>query len=90
MQIVPPTEPGKKPIVAKTNGKRRQAKSLATKETLHLKEQPKAVAAHAIGIDVADRIATAAYFLAECRGFEPGHELDDWLVAERQVRALNS
>ena len=31
-------------------------------------------------------IATAAYYKAERRGFVPGHELDDWLVAEREVR----
>jgi hypothetical protein len=28
-------------------------------------------------------IAVRAYFLAERRGFEHGHELDDWLDAER-------
>lgn len=32
-----------------------------------------------------DRIATAAYFRAEKRGFEPGHELEDWLIAEFEV-----
>ncbi len=31
-------------------------------------------------------IERAAYFLAEARGFEAGHELDDWLAAEQQVR----
>lgn len=30
-------------------------------------------------------IAEAAYFMAESRGFEPGFELEDWLVAEREV-----
>ena len=30
-------------------------------------------------------IATAAYFRAEKRGFEPGHELEDWLAAETDV-----
>jgi hypothetical protein len=33
------------------------------------------------------RIAEAAYWRAERRGFEPGHELDDWLEAEREVDA---
>ncbi|HKE95658.1 MAG TPA: DUF2934 domain-containing protein [Povalibacter sp.] len=33
-----------------------------------------------------ERIATTAYFLAAERNFSPGHELDDWLEAERQVR----
>ncbi len=30
-------------------------------------------------------IREAAYHHAEARGFEPGHELDDWLVAEAEV-----
>ena len=30
-------------------------------------------------------IAQAAYFRAKHRGFEPGHELDDWLAAEAEV-----
>ena len=32
-------------------------------------------------------IAQAAYYLAEHRGFDPGHELEDWLVAESQIDA---
>jgi len=30
-------------------------------------------------------IAKAAYHKAECRGFAPGHELEDWLAAENEV-----
>ena len=30
-------------------------------------------------------IATAAYRIAERRGFAPGHELEDWLAAENEV-----
>jgi hypothetical protein len=30
-------------------------------------------------------IAEAAYFRAERRGFEPGHEAEDWLAAEAEV-----
>ena len=30
-------------------------------------------------------IAEAAYYIAEQRGFQPGHELEDWLCAEREV-----
>jgi hypothetical protein len=33
------------------------------------------------------QVALAAYFIAEKRGFEPGHELDDWLAAEAQLAA---
>jgi len=28
------------------------------------------------------RVAELAYYKAESRGFEPGHELEDWLAAE--------
>jgi hypothetical protein len=30
-------------------------------------------------------IARAAYQRAERRGFTPGHELEDWLAAEREI-----
>jgi|CZKO01.1.fsa_nt_gi hypothetical protein len=33
-------------------------------------------------------IAEAAYFRAQRRGFEPGHELEDWLAAEQEVYRL--
>lgn len=32
-------------------------------------------------------IAMAAYYLAAERNFSPGRELDDWLEAERRIRA---
>lgn len=34
-----------------------------------------------------EAIAKAAYYLAEQRGFEPGHELEDWTAAEARVDA---
>lgn len=34
-----------------------------------------------------ERIAISAYWRAAKRQFEPGHELDDWLEAEREVDA---
>jgi Protein of unknown function (DUF2934) len=30
-------------------------------------------------------VRQAAYLRAQARGFEPGHELDDWLAAEHEV-----
>ena len=36
--------------------------------------------------DLRRHVAEAAYYLAEHRGFEPGHELEDWLEAERQIK----
>jgi len=35
----------------------------------------------------AEEIARVAYELFERRGFEHGHDLEDWLEAERIVRA---
>ena len=35
------------------------------------------------------RIAEAAYWRAERRHFEPGHELEDWLHAEREIDSQN-
>ena len=33
-------------------------------------------------------IAEAAYYCAEKRGFETGHEMEDWLEAEARMEAL--
>ena len=32
-----------------------------------------------------DAVSQAAYYLAEQRGFEAGHEIEDWCKAEAQV-----
>ena len=34
-----------------------------------------------------EAVQVAAYYLAERRGFEPGHELEDWINAEVQLDA---
>lgn len=33
-------------------------------------------------------IAMRAYYKTERRGFEPGHELEDWLEAERELLSI--
>lgn len=38
-------------------------------------------------VDMSGMIATAAYYIAERRSFAPGHELEDWLEAEKQIKA---
>jgi hypothetical protein len=37
-----------------------------------------------------ERVATAAYYLAANRGFEPGHEAEDWSLAELQTDAIDA
>jgi hypothetical protein len=41
------------------------------------------------GIDLEEfreMVAIAAYYRAEKRSFELGHEIDDWLEAEQEIR----
>ncbi|MDD2737386.1 MAG: DUF2934 domain-containing protein [Methylomonas lenta] len=38
--------------------------------------------------EIDERIAELAYYKAECRGFEPGYELQDWLEAEKEISML--
>ena len=36
--------------------------------------------------DLQQKIAEAAYYRAERRGFQPGVEMEDWLAAESEIR----
>jgi Protein of unknown function (DUF2934) len=42
--------------------------------------------ANLVPINLEDEIRRLAYLLSERRGFEPGHETEDWLAAEHEVR----
>jgi Protein of unknown function (DUF2934) len=37
-----------------------------------------------------DRIAVTAYYISEARGFTPGHDAADWLLAEEKVDAIDA
>jgi hypothetical protein len=39
-----------------------------------------------VPINLDDEIRRLAYLFSERRGFEPGHENEDWLAAEHEVR----
>lgn len=45
----------------------------------------RAVRLHMDASERHERIARAAYQRAHTRGFEPGGELEDWLLAEREI-----
>jgi hypothetical protein len=52
---------------------------------------PPTVEVNSLRLGVVDRrvmIETAAYYRAERRRFEAGHELEDWLSAEAEIEAL--
>jgi hypothetical protein len=40
--------------------------------------------------DCYTKIAEIAFYKAEIRDFEPGHELDDWIEAEREFKEMTS
>ena len=42
----------------------------------------------AVKADFTAAVAERAYFRALHRGFTPGYEVDDWLIAEREVVAM--
>lgn len=42
--------------------------------------------ASVVPINVDEEVRRLAYLLSERRGFEPGHETEDWLAAENEVR----
>ena len=60
----------------------------AVAEVLELEEQPTDVVVMPDPETRYEMICTAAYFIAEQRGFAPGHELADWFAAERAVDRL--
>jgi hypothetical protein len=59
----------------------------ATRDPSPFSRQPPAEPSAEEGDARHERIERAAYRRAEARGFEPGHELEDWLAAEREIDA---
>jgi len=82
-------------VVVKASAPAAAKKPRAPRKTLTMKpaadlptvSEPVVTAAQPGEEDLGGMIATAAYYLAAARNFMPGHELDDWLEAERSVRA---
>jgi hypothetical protein len=51
---------------------------------------PQASTARPLTDDRMPAITEAAYFRAQRRGFQPGHELEDWIAAEQDVIVWHS
>ena len=81
------TTPVRTPSVAVENNNGAESLMAATKK---LTRKPSIVKsdlrATIVPINVDEEIRSLAYLMSERRGFEPGHETDDWLAAEREVR----
>lgn len=65
------------PIEATTSQPNRSAR----KPTI-VRPEPRA---NLVPINLEDEVRRLAYLLSERRGFEPGHETEDWLAAEHEV-----
>jgi hypothetical protein len=55
----------------------------ATRKPEIVRSEPRA---NLVPINLEEEIRRFAYLLSERRGFEPGHEAEDWLAAEHEVR----
>jgi len=78
--------PGKKT----TRHKAAAAPELTDIAVMVVLESAQSAAAPGADIDLDARrqlVAAEAYFLAERRGFEAGHELEDWIAAEELVES---
>jgi hypothetical protein len=78
-----PQEPVKKAAASTRAKKPKSSIRIDAKQPVDTSET--AVATLEQLTDVRAAIAVAAYYLAEQRNFASGHELEDWLQAERQV-----
>ena len=75
------------PLAAQTNGNGSPAKKTIRKKVASKPEIVKAeTRANLVPINMEDEVRRLAYLLSERRGFEPGHEAEDWFAAEREVR----
>lgn len=63
-------------------GKTTLRKKIAAKPEIVKSE----VRANIVPINVEEEVRRLAYLMAERRGFEPGHEAEDWFAAEHEVR----
>lgn len=84
-KAAPAKVPPAKPASAKTTAKIAKPSAKSSGEAA-----VKSALNRAVAVDASERqrrIAEAAYFLAEKRGFDPAYVLDDWLQAERTVNA---
>ena len=78
--IVAPAEAMAAPPVTAT--RKTETKKPARKPEI-VKTEPRS---NLVPINLEDEIRSLAYLLSERRGFEPGHEAEDWLAAENELR----
>lgn len=63
-----------------------ETKSTVRKSTLKPEIVKTESRSNLVPINLEDEIRRLAYLMSERRGFQPGHEKEDWLAAEHEVR----
>ena len=83
------TEANATPVQAAAPVVEASAPEIAKPEPVKATRKPTIVRserANLVPINLDEEIRRLAYLLSERRGFEPGHETEDWLAAEHEVR----
>jgi len=65
-----------------TEARKTEPRKVARKPEI-VKSEPRT---NLVPINLDEEIRRFAYLLAERRGFQPGHESEDWLAAENEIR----
>jgi hypothetical protein len=74
---------------AKVSKKKVAKKKIAAKKRVAKKTTAKSGATHSISPrERYEMIATMAYYRAEQRNFEPGHDVEDWLDCESTIDTM--
>ncbi|HTS38357.1 MAG TPA: DUF2934 domain-containing protein [Candidatus Solibacter sp.] len=68
-------------VIAASDGTPEVRKATRKPEIVRSEARP-----NLVPINVEDEIRRLAYLYSERRGFSPGHETEDWLAAEHEVR----
>ena len=89
--VAPPVEAASSEVLAsETNGNGAATNGAKTTGRKKIAAKPEIVKsdlrATIVPINVEEEVRQLAYLMAERRGFEPGHEADDWFAAEQEVR----
>ena len=79
----PPVEAASTATPDAENAATKTEKRRSARKPAIVKSEPRS---NLLPMNLEDEIRRLAYLLSERRGFEPGHEAEDWLSAETEIR----
>lgn len=81
--VLPAVPPSPNPALEASSIATTKIEQKSTRKPAIVKSESRA---NLVPINLEDEIRCLAYLISERRGFEPGHETEDWLAAETEVR----